>query len=106
MGGSRAPWTELMDGLGAQERKVTTASPPGPAFSNRGLRLTYGFTPDEAARSLIRPGRAVGPHHRQVRLGGASIGAPTTTCRWCKKRMRPTDHALNARGSPLLSRPS
>jgi len=35
MGGGRAPWTELMDGLGAQERKVTTASPPGPAFSNR-----------------------------------------------------------------------
>ncbi|WP_426750409.1 hypothetical protein [Myxococcus sp. Y35] len=44
----------LLDGLGTQERKVTTASPEAQAYFNQGLRLTYGFNHDEAARSFAR----------------------------------------------------
>ena len=44
----------LLEGVGTQERKVTTASPQAQAFFNQGLRLTYGFNHDEAARSFAR----------------------------------------------------
>ena len=43
----------LLDGLGMYQKKVT-ASPEAQAYFDQGLRLTYAFNHDEAARSYAR----------------------------------------------------
>lgn len=45
---------KLIDDLGTHTRKVTTTSPEAQKFFDQGLRLTYGFNHDEAARSYAR----------------------------------------------------
>ncbi|GMU08624.1 tetratricopeptide repeat protein [Corallococcus caeni] len=44
----------LFDDLGNFQRKVTTRSPEAQAFFDQGMRLTYAFNHDEAARSFAR----------------------------------------------------
>lgn len=44
----------LFDDLGDHHREITTRSPEAQAFFDQGLRLTYGFNHDEAARSFAR----------------------------------------------------
>jgi tetratricopeptide (TPR) repeat protein len=44
----------LLPDLGTHHREVTTRSPEAQAFFDQGLRLTYGFNHDEAARSFAR----------------------------------------------------
>lgn len=42
----------LLEGLGHYQRKITTQSREAQAFFNQGLRLTFAFNHDEAARSF------------------------------------------------------
>ncbi|RKG78231.1 hypothetical protein D7W79_13410 [Corallococcus exercitus] len=51
---SLAQGAVLFDDLGTFQRKVTTRSPEAQAFFDQGLRLTYTFNHDEAARSFAR----------------------------------------------------
>lgn len=51
---SLAEGAVLFDNLGEHQRPVTTSSREAQAFFNQGLRLTYGFNHDEAARSFAR----------------------------------------------------
>lgn len=44
----------LLDGLGDHQRVVTVASGEARAYFDQGLRLTYAFNHDEAARSFAR----------------------------------------------------
>ncbi|MFP2898196.1 hypothetical protein [Corallococcus sp. 4LFB] len=44
----------LFDDLGNFQREVTTRSPEAQAFFDQGMRLTYAFNHDEAARSFAR----------------------------------------------------
>jgi tetratricopeptide (TPR) repeat protein len=44
----------LLPDLGTHHRAVTTGSPEAQAYFDQGLRLTYGFNHDEAARSFAR----------------------------------------------------
>jgi tetratricopeptide (TPR) repeat protein len=44
----------LLGDLGSHRRKVTTSSAEAQEFFDQGLRLTYGFNHDEAARSFAR----------------------------------------------------
>ena len=46
----------LFDDLGEHHREITTRSPEAQAFFDQGLRLTYGFNHDEAARAFARAG--------------------------------------------------
>jgi tetratricopeptide (TPR) repeat protein len=52
---SLAEGAVLFDSLGSHHRPVTTASREAQAFFDQGLRLTYGFNHDEAARSFAPP---------------------------------------------------
>lgn len=57
IGESLARWAQgaaLLDDLGTHHRAVTTALPEAQALFDQGLRLTYGFNHDEAARSFAR----------------------------------------------------
>jgi tetratricopeptide (TPR) repeat protein len=49
-----AEGAQHLEGLGALHRTVTTSSPEAQAFFDQGLRLSYGFNHDEAARSFAR----------------------------------------------------
>ena len=51
---SLAQGAVLFDDLGTFQRKVTTRSPEAQAFFDQGMRLTYAFNHDEAARSFAR----------------------------------------------------
>ena len=51
---SLAQGAVLFDNLGTFQRKVTTRSPEAQAFFDQGMRLTYAFNHDEAARSFAR----------------------------------------------------
>src|SRR5258706_9124694 len=44
----------LLPGLGEYHRAVATRSPEAQRYFDQGLRLTYGFNHDEAARSYAR----------------------------------------------------
>ena len=44
----------LLEGLGTWHRRVTSSSPEAQRYFDQGLRLTYGFNHDEAARSFER----------------------------------------------------
>src|SRR5690242_4540594 len=43
-----------IDNLGTHHRTITTKSPDAQAFFDQGLRLTYAFNHDEAARSFAK----------------------------------------------------
>ncbi|WP_223635991.1 hypothetical protein [Corallococcus sp. EGB] len=51
---SLAQGAVLFDNLGTFQRKVTTQSPEAQAYFDQGMRLTYAFNHDEAARSFAR----------------------------------------------------
>jgi hypothetical protein len=44
----------LLAGLGDWHRRVTSSSPEAQRYFDQGLRLTYGFNHEEAARSFER----------------------------------------------------
>src|SRR5438309_358975 len=52
--GGLAVGAQLFEGLGDYERPVSTRSPEARAYFLQGLRLTYAFNHDEAARSFAR----------------------------------------------------
>jgi hypothetical protein len=51
---SLAQGAVLFDDLGNFQRKVTARSPEAQAFFDQGMRLTYAFKHDVAARSFAR----------------------------------------------------
>jgi tetratricopeptide (TPR) repeat protein len=72
---SLAEGATLLPDLGTLHREVTTASPEAQAFFDQGLRLTYGFNHDEAARSFARGG-AIDPSCAMCFWGAAYTLGP------------------------------